>query len=244
MFLRSLFVIGLMAFSLVARADVLGAYVGVGYWNSSFGGDVVADVDVEDELDISSDNGAQIYAGIEHPIPVLPNIRVARTNIEDSGTGTLSSTFVYQGETFTATQTVATSVDLTHTDLTLYYEIIDIGMDVDVGLTARWLDGEVALDQAQEEVKGVLPMVYVRGKFYLPMSGLYVGGDINAVSYSESSVSDYSLRVGWETESFLFPEFGIEGGYRRFNIDADAEDTDVDVNLDMDGFFINLTAHF
>lgn len=244
MFLKSLLVVGLLMFSLASQADVIGAYIGVGYWNSSFGGDVVTDVDVEDELDISGDNGAQIYAGLEHPIPLLPNIRVARTNLEDSGTGTLSSTFVYQGETFTTSQTVATRVDLTHTDVTLYYEIIDIGMDVDVGLTGRWLDGEVAIDNAQENVEGVLPMVYVRGKFYLPMSGLYVGGDINAISYSESSVSDYSLRVGWETESFLFPEFGIEGGYRRFNIDADEEDIDVNVDVDIDGFFINLTAHF
>lgn len=244
MLMRSVMLLAFMFIGLSSKADVMGVYGGVGYWKSDFGGDVISDVDVDDDLNISSDNGAHIFVGFEHPVPLLPNIKIARTNIKDSGTGTLDSTFVFQGQTFTVNQSVDTSVDLSHTDFTFYYELVDIGMDVDVGVTGRWFDGEVRVDQASEDLDVVLPMLYARGKFYLPFSGLYVGGDAHGVSYSGNRVTDLAVKVGWQTESFIFPEFGIEGGYRKLTLEGDEDDTDVDVNVDIDGVFINLTAHF
>ncbi|MCB1647772.1 MAG: hypothetical protein KDI36_20095, partial [Pseudomonadales bacterium] len=90
----------------------------------------------------------------------------------------------------------------------------------------------------------VLPMLYGRARFNLPFTGTWVGGDINYVGYSGNQIADYALKIGWETENFIFPEFGIEGGYRKFSIEVDEDDADVDVNTDIDGIFINLTAHF
>ncbi len=241
---RLLSFVVLAAASFVCRADVAAVYGGIGYWNGSFGGDVISDVDVEGELALGTDNGATVYFGIEHPVPLLPNVRVARTDIQDSGVGTLSRDFVFGGVTYTVDQQVSTVVDLTHTDLTLYYEIVDVGMEFDVGLTGRWLQGEVEVNSTSENVDTVLPMVYARGKFYLPLSGLYLGADVNGISYSGNSLTDYALRLGWETDSFLFPEFGIEGGFRRFNVETDPDDTDVEVNVDLDGVFMTVTAHF
>lgn len=84
--------------------DFLGLYLGVGYWGSEFSGDVVDGVSVGNELSVDEDTGLHIYAALEHPIPVIPNTRVARTGIEDSGTGTLSSNFTFEGQNFTAGQ--------------------------------------------------------------------------------------------------------------------------------------------
>lgn len=237
-------VFAFMLMSFPGQADVMGVYGGVGYWKSDFGGDVISDVSVDDELDISSDQGAHFYVGLEHPVPLLPNIKIARTNIKDSGTGTLDSTFVFEGQTFTVNETVDASVDLTHTDFTFYYELVDVGMDVDVGITGRWFDGKVQVDQVTEDLDVVLPMLYARGKFYLPFSGFYVGGDVNGVSYSGNRITDVAVKVGWQTESFIFPEFGIEGGYRKLTLEGDQDDTDVEIDVDVDGVFVNLTAHF
>ncbi len=93
-------------------------------------------------------------------------------------------------------------------------------------------------------MKGGLPLVYARGKFGLPFTGTYLGANVNAISYSGNSVTDFALTIGWETENFILPEFGIEGGYRRLAVDGDADDIDVNVDVDVDGFFVNLTAHF
>tara|TARA_E500000331_G_scaffold98259_2_gene95003 strand:+ start:6825 stop:6989 length:165 start_codon:yes stop_codon:yes gene_type:complete len=54
---------------------------------------------------------------------------------------------------------VATTIDLTHTDLTLYYEIIDIGFDFDVGITARSLEGQVQMDMTTEDVDEIIPLL-------------------------------------------------------------------------------------
>ncbi|MCB1646277.1 MAG: TIGR04219 family outer membrane beta-barrel protein, partial [Pseudomonadales bacterium] len=136
----------LMAAVPSAYADFIGIYAGAGYWNADFSGNVIDGVSVDSDLNIDSDAGNYIYAAFEHPIPFVPNIRLARTGISDTGTGTLNSSFVFNGTTFTVDQTVRTEIDLTHTDLTLYYELIDTGMDVDLGLTARYLQGEVSVD--------------------------------------------------------------------------------------------------
>ena len=132
-------------------------------------------------------------------------------------------------------------MDLSHTDLTLYYELIDVGMDLDLGLTARYLEGEVELNNVRESAEVLLPMIYLRGKFNLPFTGTYIGGQVNAASYSGDSILDGDVKVGWQTENFIFPEFGVEAGYRQFSIDADES---VLIDLEMDGVFVNLTAHF
>jgi|TARA_B100001964_G_C14223844_1_gene596654 outer membrane protein len=230
--------------SLSSKADMLGIYGGVGYWNGSFGGDVISDQSVDDELNVDADDGLHVYVGFEHPIPLIPNIKVSRTGIKDSGTGNASSDFSFAGNSFTLSQTIATTVDLTHTDVTLYYELIDIGFDLDLGITGRWLDGEVQIDSFREDVSVLIPLVYASARVGLPFSGLYVGADVNGIGLGSSSVSDYAVKLGWQKENFILPEFGIEVGYRRFGIDGDANDIDVDMDIHIDGVFVNLVGHF
>ncbi|MEM7365972.1 MAG: TIGR04219 family outer membrane beta-barrel protein [Pseudomonadota bacterium] len=226
------------------HADFLGLHLGIGYWDNEFAGDVVDGVSVGNELGVGEDASLHFYAALEHPIPVIPNIRVARTGIEGSGAGTLASNFTFEGQNFAVGQQVATTIDLTHTDLTLYYEIIDIGFDLDVGITARSLEGQVQMDTTREDVDEVIPMVYLRGKLGLPFTGTYFAGTANALAFGDSEISDYAIAIGWETENFILPEFGIEGGLRRFTIDVQEQDAQVNVDMEVDGIFVNLTAHF
>lgn len=224
-----------------AQADFVGIFAGVGTWRSDFSGDIISNVSLERDLNLSGSNSNHFYAAFEHPIPVIPNIRVARTGIDDSGAGTLSGTFTFAGQTFTTSQAVTTTLDLTHTDVTLYYELVDVGFDLDLGITARIFDGEVVVNTAREDLEGTLPMLYARAKVGLPFTGTYLNASINTIG---SRHSDYTLAVGWETENFILPEFGVEAGYRNLSVDLDESDVDVVVDSKLDGVFINLTAHF
>lgn len=240
---KTLQAVFLLMTAIVAKADFVGIHGGVGYWNSQIGGEILNDeIDLEDDLDITGNASNQFWFALEHPIPIIPNIRIARTSMEDSGDGTIGRDFVFLGVNYTATQQVHTEIDLTHTDVTLYYEIVDIGMDLDVGVTARWIDAEVNIEGFVESADVVVPMFYARAKFGLPFTGCYLAGDVNAISYRGNSLTDYTVKVGWETENFIFPEFGIEIGYRDFSLQAD--ESDLNFNVNVEGAFVNLTAHF
>jgi outer membrane protein len=228
----------------LAQADFIGIHVGGGAWNGSFSGDIISDVSLDGDLNIQGDTGSYIYAAFEHPVPLIPNIKIARTTMEDSATGSLSSNFEFNGTNYVVNETVMTELDLSHTDFTLYYEVIDTGMDLDLGLTARYFNGDVGLNGNREAIDVVLPMLYARAKIGLPFTGTYIGGEGNIVSYSGNQLADLAVHVGWETENFIFPEFGVQLGYRRFSLDVSEEDADVAIDARVDGVFVNLTAHF
>lgn len=229
---------------LSARADFLGVYFGGGFWNTDLEGDVVSDVNVVGELGVEGDTANYVYFAFEHPIPLVPNLRLERTGISDTGTGTLANDVTFAGQTFPAGSTVEADINLTSTDVTAYYELLDLAVDLDVGLTARIFTGDLRIDTGTEDITGGVPMLYARGKVGLPFTGTYLSADINTVSWKDNQLTDYSLIIGWEIENFILPEFGIEGGYRRWTLTLDEDDFDVGVDTDLDGLFINLTAHF
>ena len=231
----------LLSIATHASADTIGLHLGAGYWNTDFSGNVIANVDLDSELDVKDAGSVYVYAHVEHPLPFIPNLRIARTEIEESGSGTLAGNFNFEGTNFVLGQAVRSSIDMSHTDFTLYYELIDTGADLDVGLTARYLEGEVTLNNISESAEAILPMLYLRGKLNLPFTGTYIGGQANVISVSGDSMLDADLKLGWQTENFIFPEFGVEAGYRTFDVDVDES---VLIDLEMDGVFINLTAHF
>ena len=107
---------------------------------------------IEDQLGLADNSGVQAYFRFEHPVPMLPNIRIARSEIEDAGVGVLTSPFEFGGDAFVPGQSVTTTVDMTHTDVTLYYELVDLAFDLDLGLTARVLDSQLTID-------GVTPLM-------------------------------------------------------------------------------------
>lgn len=233
-----------LIFPALAQADFIGIHVGGGVWNSGFSGDIIDDVSLDDDLNIQGDIGNYFYVAFEHPVPLIPNIKIARTTLDDSGTGILSSDFEFNGTNYVVSETVMTEVDLSHTDFTLYYEVIDTGMDLDLGLTARYFNGDVGLNGTRQDIDIVLPMLYARAKIGLPFTGTYLGGEGNIVAYSGNRLADLAVHVGWETENFIFPEFGVQLGYRRFTLDVSEDDADVAVDATVDGVFVNLTAHF
>lgn len=253
--LKTLSLVLIISISLIgnfAGADVLSLKAKIGQWRPDFEGHVTTSViDIHEELGLDSDKGLLLEVKLEHPVPILPNVRIAHTNLENSGSGTVLRTFEFGGESFTAGTAVDTDIDLTHTDITLYYEVIDIVFDLDLGITARKFDGNLKIDSADlnlrtiENVDYWVPMGYLAARYDIPFFGFYVTGNINGIGYSDSHLIDYSIAGGWQTSIAKVADVGVEIGYRALKLDLAEDDVgDFDSNIDINGVFGNLAAYF
>jgi outer membrane protein len=215
-----------------ASADVLGLGASVSYWDSNLSGEAANKndlVDLENDLDLSGDGNANLEAYFEHPVPVLPNVRLNYTTIEQSGSGKVSTEF----DGFPAGRDVDSDLDLTQFDITLYYEILDNWANVDVGLTARNLDGELivkdqtgTLTTSRTDISGVIPMGYLAARLDLPFTGVSVGGQLNAISYDGNSISDVNAYGQYEIAVLR-----LRAGYRQMKMDYEDSDNRLDVTL-------------
>ena len=234
-----------------AYADtILGIYAGAGNWMASYEGDAGADAVDLDELNLEDTDNLYFYIALEHPVPLIPNIRLAHTNIQVDGISTLTSTFTLDEQTYTSGTAVFTDLDMTHTDATLYYEILDNWVTFDIGITARSFDGyvyvesrEPGVDQSEEvELSEVVPMGYVKAQFDLPFSGWRVGASGNVISYSGDSFSDLDAKIGYMSDGLAL-DFGLDIGYRSMNLKIDDSD-DLQADLTIAGPYVEASLHF
>ena len=78
-------------YSASASADFLGLYVGGGTWNhdpsGSFGSTQPGSdiIDVKPDLGLSDESETYLWAAFDHPIPLIPNIRVEMTGLNHDG---------------------------------------------------------------------------------------------------------------------------------------------------------------
>ena len=236
-----------------ASADrILGIYVGANSWQQAYDGYIQdldasnpVNVDFEDDLGFDDDNGAVLYVALEHPIPFLPSIQLKHTNIEIEETNTLSRLIDIGGQPFIVNTQVNSEADFSHTDITLYYQILDNIVSLDLGLTGRIFDGFVEVDETsgaasgREDFDAVVPLVYVKARVDLPFTGGFASVSGNIIGANGSMFADYEATVGWEGKFGL----GIEGGYRILDLELDDIDG-VDAELTIDGAFAGIFYHF
>lgn len=231
----------------LAQADtILGIYAGFGSWDSTFDGKAGQPSISLKDLGVEDHKNKYYYLALEHPIPLVPNIRLAHTDINNSQTAQIEQTFTIDGTTFTANDTIASEFDLTHTDATLYYELLDNWINLDLGVTARKFDGFVYAQSTtvattkKVKIDQTLPMLYGKAQFDLPFSGLSIGVEGNYVGYQGDKISDYSAKISYLFDSVL--DIGLEAGYRKFSMTVD--DDDLDANIQLKGPYAALIAHF
>lgn len=225
---------------------VLGVYAGFGSWDATYDGQAGDPSITLKDLGVKDHKNGYYYIALEHPIPFVPNIRLAHTDISSKQTAVISKTFTIDGTAFTANDTISSEFNLTHTDATLYYEILDNWINLDLGLTGRKLDGFVYAHSAKENkskkvnLDQTLPMLYGKIQFDLPFSGLSAGLEGNYVNYQGDTISDYSAKISYLFDSVL--DIGIEAGYRKFSLTVKDDDLHAEVNLK--GPFAAVIAHF
>lgn len=238
------------------QADtLLGLYLGGQIWDvsstGSFGekngeGNVVLqDFTLEDQQQTS------FYAALEHPIPLIPNIKIASTTLDTDGITTIDSEFSFGGEVYPVGADVETAFSLGYIDYTLYYEILDNDlMTLDVGITARDFDGIVTvtdeiglLSISEQSVALVIPMVYASAIIGLPFTGLNIFAEGNIVSYDGSSVYDYQVGISYAILDNLAIDLDVTLGYRSVKLDLEDFD-DLYADMSFDGAYLGAVVHF
>lgn len=231
-----------------AQADTLfGVYAGAGTWQQDYSGDVtsgISTVDVENDLALDGDSNTVLYVAVEHGVPVLPNIRAQHFTLDVDGDNVLSQTIEFNGQVFSVSDSVATTVDLSQTDAVLYYEILDNVVSLDLGMAISMLDGSIEVssstDSATADFDEVVPMLYAKARADLPLTGFWVGAEAQGMSYDDNSLIEFNAQVGWESGIGL----GIEAGYRAVEIEISDFDDVAEAQLEISGPYAALNYHF
>ncbi|HEX4909404.1 MAG TPA: TIGR04219 family outer membrane beta-barrel protein [Permianibacter sp.] len=246
---------------LSAQADtIFGIYAGAAQWTQEYSGTFGSsdsnqvciggcnfNIDLNDDLGLDEEKGTTLWLAIEHPVPVLPNLKIERNELKTDATSELSRDITYGDETYSANTTIATDFDLSHTDYVLYYEVLDNWVSLDVGIDVKQFDGNIrirdvdgVLSTAEEELDAPIPMLYLAAKFDLPLSGLSFGAQGSAIDAGGASLKDIRFNIGYE---FAFG-LGIEAGHRNMTIEIDADEEDVFGDLEFKGNYVAATFHF
>jgi len=239
-------VCSLAALPVTSNADILSFAIGGGVWNETPTGNIIKPsdaitptVDVENQLFWSEESQGYLFATLEHPVPILPNVRVMYTKLDHAGSGT--TVFEFDGSSFSGN--VANEFSIEQMDILGYYEVLDNVVSLDLGLNIRLLDlrYQIADDfgtNTSGSVSAPVPMLYglIGGS---PWPGLLLSVEGNYLSISGSTLSDFSAKIAYTT-SFLV---GFEAGYRAQTLELDDVD-DTNAKLDFKGPFIGAYLKF
>jgi outer membrane protein len=248
----SLFRLGLLATLTTApvavSADIMSLYGGTGIWQSSPSGTLGnTGISLENTLNFDEENSNYLFIALEHPIPLLPNLRLARTDLEWAGQGTVPAGTRLDEVVFPIEQTVTADLDLSHTEITLYYEVLDNIIDLDLGLTARIFDGDASLigaaQQERVELDAVVPMLYGKAGIDMPFSGLSAAVSGNWINVDEFHLIDWSAQLNYDFSIAPTLEAGLSIGYRSMLIEIDDQD-ELQSDAEFDGLFVGLRLLF
>lgn len=212
-------------------ATVLGVKIGGGSWSHTPSGNITSSVggvgtsaDLENDLQLDKKSEGYGYISIEHPVPVLPNIKVSQTNLTSSGSGAVTAQFDFNGTTYSQSSTVTTELELNQSDVILYYELLDNILSFDIGLDAKTITGKAVVNNSSSTFSATIPMLYLATEIILP-AGFAISAEVSTISASGSSFNDVTAKISY-TSDYLF---GIEAGVRTQTIDVDVDNVKADI---------------
>lgn len=221
-----------------------GVYLGGGIWQHQFGGTAGEPAISLNELGAKDTNDSFYYLALEHPVPLVPNVRLQRTNVSHSQSAVISQSFTLNDITFDAETQVESDFDLGHTDLTLYYQLLDNWVNVDLGLTVRHFDGYARASsttlRSSEKLDELIPLAYLHAQFDLPLTGFSLGLSGQGISYSDSRVTDMDVYLRYTLDSAM--DIAVNLGYRSLALRLDEKEIQADAELD--GPYAGILLHF
>ena len=237
-------------------ADTLaGLYLGGQGWRTSTSGGFADDGTFSNDstmadFNFDSQANSSLYIAVEHPVPFLPNVKVNYTTLDSDGTTALQTSFTFDGDLYTTGSDIYTQVEMSTTDLTLYYELFDNDLvSFDLGLTGKYIDGTLFVNDADTQTSGelpfsgVIPMAYSRVAIGLPFTGLGAYAEGNYLSVGDHTFSDYQIALTYSFIESLAVDMTIQAGYR--NVEVDLDDLDgAYADMSWDGPFAGIEIHF
>lgn len=223
--MRSMILAMMFGASSLSAATILGLGVEADYYNAQASGHFAYTdngVTTNTRFADTSEDTYQVGVWFEHPVPVLPNIRLD-----------LTPEAKFAGSDGGIVSTLA----LDQMDITPYYEILDNVIDFDLGVTFKVLQGDIK-GSVNQDFNVVVPMGYAAVGVDIPGTGIRIAGDIKYVSYSGDSFYDSRIKASLDLAAGL----AVEAGYRRESLELDRFDIRSDMTIE--GPFIGMSYRF
>lgn len=202
----------------VSAAMILGFGAEVDYYNPTASGDFNYK-NTTTHFSNESESAYQVGVYLEHPVPLVPNLRIDYTpDTSFSGSGN--------------------KVTFNQLDVTPYYEILDNVVDIDLGVSFKVLDGKVA-GAVDESFNHVIPMGYVAVGIDIPGVPVRIAGDIRYVALSSDVLYDRRIKAVWKVMA------GVEAkiGYRDESLTIN-DHFDLHTDMSIKGPFVGLGYTF
>jgi outer membrane protein len=219
--------LGLCSF---AQADFIGLKGDISYWNIE--GESNIDRKHLNDQDLDRKGTVQASVAFEHPIPVIPNVKLKYTKLD---TETESNN--------TIEELAKTEINLDHTDLILYYEILDNIVKADVGVGATRLNGDVKQFGTSVDIDEYSPIIYAEVGAKLPFTGLSAKAEATYTNVNDVKITDAQAEFQYDFVKSIALDLGAKVGYRVLNIELNDLDKR-DMKFNFKGPYIGLNAHF
>lgn len=241
-----------MMLSTPVFADTIGLYIGGHVWDNSASG-TYGESTGQVHAGLKDQTQNSFFVAIEHPFPLIPNIKIASTDLDTNGSTSLIKDFEFGGENYAMGSDISTKFDVSYVDYTMYYELFDNGLfSFDLGVTARDFESDIyvtSLEEVDEPASSklssseIVPMVYVSTNVGLPLTGFNVYAQGNLLSLDDSTMYDYEVGVSYELIDNLAIDVNLTVGYRAVKLDVEDID-DLYTDLDFDGVYAGAVVHF
>jgi len=232
--------------SSVSMADIIGGEVNLGYYEHTPSGTVQYDgdiIDIEKTLGWKKENDMFLKAYIEHPLPIIPNIKLGYTEFSHSGSERPTGNIHWGGKIFSVTDQLDSSFDLKMYDVALYYEILDNWLNADVGINIKYVDGSIDIKSTTEHEQATfstpIPMLYAKARVDVPATDISFQVEGNYVSYDGNTLYDVEAGIRYTLALGL----GIEAGYKGMKLKLDDID-DLSMDTDFSGAYGKLVWDF
>lgn len=240
------------------QADtLLGLYLGGHVWDVKTTGSIgekngtSGDV-ISQKFNFDDQQQGSFYVAFEHPIPLIPNIKISSTVLDTDGQTLITEDdFSFSDVFYPAGTTVDTVFDVNYIDYTFYYEILDNDLlTFDIGITARDIDGSISvtddigvLSISEENFSAIVPMLYGSAIIGLPFTGFNVFAQGNYTGYDDSSIYDLQAGVSYAVLDNLAVDLNVELGYKVVKMEIEDID-DVYADMEFKGLYLGATVHF
>lgn len=228
-----------------SQADMLGAGVGTGIWTSGPVGTITtgsSEFDIEKDTGLETNNNNYVWAYFNHPVPLIPNVRLESTQVSSNGSG--SQNVTYLNTTFTGNH--ETDLNLNQVDVLLYWGIPLPVVSLNYGFGAKQFTGDLTITDTDgntspetTDLDGTIPVGYLAAQADIPALPLSFSADIKTLG---SLYNDTTLKGRYDITGFGL-KLGIEAGYRVQALKTDNLG-DIDVDLKIDGYFAGVTLVF
>ena len=239
--LKNIALFALLTLSQV-HADIIGGEASIGIFNHAPSGNasyalpfsnIDTSANLEDTLGFSEEQDLFFKAYLEHPLPLIPNIKIGYTALSHDGSNSVEA-FSW-GDIVNFTGEIDNSLSLDITDVTLYYELLDNWVEVDTGLTARYITGDMSvrtdINNDAVDFSTWIPMLYGKARFNFPLTDISLQLEANAISYGGLTSYDYELSARYT----LAMGIGLEAGYKAFHLESDELLDGFNADMDFSG---------